>query len=129
MHWGIDQLVVRLRGMFAFGIWDENKRTLFLVRDRLGVKPLVFCDRDGEIAFASTVGALGAGGFRGPDRFRRGPAILEFGNVAGDQCIFEQLIEIAARNHSGVARRRGPSAHVLDSAGLADRRCVADFFR
>jgi len=94
LHWGIDALVVRLRGMFAFGIWDESKRTLFLVRDRLGVKPLVFWARDGEIAFASTVGALGACGFRGPVDPAAVLQFLEYGNVAGDQCIFEQLSKL-----------------------------------
>lgn len=89
LHWGIDQLVVRLRGMYAFAIWDETKRTLFLVRDRLGVKPLVYCARNREMAFASTVGALGAGGFRGPVDPAAVLQFLEYGNVAGDQCIFE----------------------------------------
>ena len=93
-HWGIDDLVVRLRGMFAFAIWDETKRTLFLVRDRLGVKPLVYCARDGELAFASTVGALEAGGFRGPIDPGSVLQFLEYGNVAGDQCIFEQLSKL-----------------------------------
>ncbi|HSK63641.1 MAG TPA: hypothetical protein VK893_07365, partial [Pyrinomonadaceae bacterium] len=53
--WGLDALLTRLRGMFAFALWDDRKRTLFLVRDRLGVKPLVYSVQNGQIAFASTV--------------------------------------------------------------------------
>jgi len=90
-QWGIDELVVRSRGMFAFALWDESKRTLFLVRDRLGVKPLVYCARNGEIAFASTVGALGTGGFKGTIDPLAVLQFLEYGNVAGDQCIFEEV--------------------------------------
>jgi asparagine synthase (glutamine-hydrolysing) len=58
--WGIDDLVRRLRGMFAFGIWDNTLRRLILVRDRLGVKPLVYWTGDGTVAFASTIAALRA---------------------------------------------------------------------
>ena len=56
-HWGID-FVSRLRGMFAFAILDLRQRALYLVRDRLGLKPIVYAHRDDGFAFASTTRAL-----------------------------------------------------------------------
>ena len=50
--------VERLRGMFAFAIWDERKRTLLLARDRFGMKPLYVALTPGRIAFASELKAL-----------------------------------------------------------------------
>ena len=50
-EWGIDGLASRIRGMFAFGLWDDSARKLFLVRDRLGVKPLVFALRGKQTCF------------------------------------------------------------------------------
>jgi len=47
------QCVDRLRGMFAFAIWDVRKRKLLLARDRLGIKPLYYAERNGELLFAS----------------------------------------------------------------------------
>jgi asparagine synthase (glutamine-hydrolysing) len=87
--WGVDELSRRLRGMFAFAVWDNQRRLLSLVRDRLGVKPLVYTSNQGEFAFASTVGALKAGGFRGSVDKHAVAEYLEYGNVSGAHSIYE----------------------------------------
>ncbi len=48
----------KLRGMFAFAIWDGNANTLFLARDRVGIKPLYYSLSDSSIAFASEIKAI-----------------------------------------------------------------------
>jgi len=55
--WGVDCLK-HINGMFAFAIWDRTERTLFIARDRVGVKPLYYFDHDGQIGFGSRPGAL-----------------------------------------------------------------------
>lgn len=47
-----------LRGMFAFAVWNKRTRSLFLARDRIGEKPLVYYHRNGVFAFASDIKAL-----------------------------------------------------------------------
>ncbi len=51
-------LVQRLSGMFAFALWDERRRRLLMARDRVGKKPLFYCERGGSLAFASELAAL-----------------------------------------------------------------------
>ena len=53
-----ERLVDDLLGDFAFAIWDDRDGSLLLARDHLGVKPLYYCDYDGQFAFASTLPAL-----------------------------------------------------------------------
>lgn len=56
-EWGED-CVTLLRGMFAFAIWDLTTRTLFLGRDRLGIKPLFYSAAGGGFSFASEMKAI-----------------------------------------------------------------------
>ena len=55
--WGIDMLE-KLEGQFAFGIWDKLNRELLLVRDRLGIKPLYYYQNSSLIAFSSEIRPL-----------------------------------------------------------------------
>jgi asparagine synthase (glutamine-hydrolysing) len=56
-QWGVDCLG-RMAGMFAFALWDAPRRRLWLVRDRLGKKPLYYADTNGTFRFASELKAI-----------------------------------------------------------------------
>src|SRR5262245_16456305 len=57
-QWG-EHCVQRLRGMFAFALWDRNREVLFLARDRLGVKPLHYALLpDGQLLFGSEMKSI-----------------------------------------------------------------------
>jgi asparagine synthase (glutamine-hydrolysing) len=53
-----ERMLNSLRGMFAFAIWDERRRSLFAARDRIGIKPLYYTQVDGRFMFASEIKAL-----------------------------------------------------------------------
>lgn len=58
MRYGLEGCLSKLRGMFAFAVWDEETRTLSLARDRFGVKPLVYHQGVRGFLFASEIQAL-----------------------------------------------------------------------
>jgi asparagine synthase (glutamine-hydrolysing) len=99
-EWG-DDLVERLRGMFAFALWDRPRRRLLLGRDRLGIKPLYVYRDDEKLLFGSEVKALLAH----PQVPREiDPAAVEdylaFGMTCGARSIFRGVEKL-------------PPAHVL----------------
>lgn len=88
-QWGMEGLLARVKGMFSIAVWDRDKRTLWLARDRLGVKPLYFKIRDGKLAFASEPHGLYDDIDMGPDSLDRESLdyYLSFGYVPPDRAI------------------------------------------
>ena len=56
-QWGIE-CIIRFRGMFACAIYDSSSSQLYLIRDRVGIKPLYYCRQGDQFAFASELSAL-----------------------------------------------------------------------
>lgn len=96
-EWGLDRLVSKLRGMFAFALWDNRLSKLFLIRDRMGVKPLCYSVRDGRrLAFASTPSALRAGGFADQIDDQAVADYLEFGFIPDNRCVYRGVAKVPA---------------------------------
>jgi asparagine synthase (glutamine-hydrolysing) len=96
LHWGLDSLVQRLRGMFAIGLWDGAREALFLVRDRLGVKPLYYSVQGNQLGFASTARALRAAGLTGELDSQSVAEFLEFGYVTDGRAIYQGIAKVQA---------------------------------
>ncbi len=93
-QWGIECLA-RFRGMFAFALWDARVRQLWLVRDRIGIKPLYYSVHHGRVTFASEIKAL----LRDPDQPRgvdRGALFhyLSFLTTPGPETLFDGIRKV-----------------------------------
>jgi asparagine synthase (glutamine-hydrolysing) len=92
--------VKRFRGMFAFALWDQNKRTLFCARDRMGIKPLYYYWDGRLFAFASEIKAL----LQHPDISTKFadtllPEYLAFGYTSGEQTLFAGIKKLMPGHH------------------------------
>jgi len=86
----------KLNGMFAFAIWDEKSRELFLARDRVGVKPLYYCSSGGNFLFASETKAILRFGI---ERKLDPEALIDYLTltyVLGDKTFFKGVRQIPA---------------------------------
>jgi asparagine synthase (glutamine-hydrolysing) len=98
-EWG-ERCVERFNGQFAFAIWDAKQKTLFLARDRFGVKPLYYYVDRQRFLFASEIKAI-----RAIPSVKRGvslPALNEyftFQNVLSDLTLFEGVFLLPAGHH------------------------------
>jgi asparagine synthase (glutamine-hydrolysing) len=90
------ECVRHLRGMFAFALWDTEERTLFIARDRLGIKPLYYCHSGDTFLFGSEIKSLLAFPGVSADLNRAAlPEFLAFGYVAGTQTLFSRILKLA----------------------------------
>ena len=111
-QWGED-CVKRFRGMFAFALWDRNRETLFLARDRLAVKPLYYALLDdGTLLFGSELKSLlayqdGRGGLKREIDPLAVEEYFALGYVAEPRCIFRQARKLPP-GHTLCVRRGQP---------------------
>jgi asparagine synthase (glutamine-hydrolysing) len=91
-----ESCVEKLRGMFAFAIWDEREKVLFMARDRVGIKPLYYWLTDKSLIFGSEIKAILADAEVKPeilpqmvDRF------LTFYYVPGEETLFRNIHKLA----------------------------------
>jgi asparagine synthase (glutamine-hydrolysing) len=90
-QWG-DDCVERLRGMFAFAIWDGPRRRLLLARDRLGVKPLYWAKVGGRLVFGSEIKAVLASGLlRAEANEPALPELLGTRYLSGTETLFKGI--------------------------------------
>jgi asparagine synthase (glutamine-hydrolysing) len=95
------ECVHRLRGMFAFAIWDERDRTLVLARDRVGIKPLYYSSSDDTLVFGSELRALLQHPTVGRDIDPTAiDAYLSMLFVPGSQCIFRGVEKLPAGSYA-----------------------------
>jgi asparagine synthase (glutamine-hydrolysing) len=93
-------ILQRMRGMFALAIFDRTSGSLFLARDRMGIKPLYVALSPTSIAFASEVRALLASGCVEPRLSRVGVAsYLRWGSVADPHTLVEDVQSLAAGSY------------------------------
>ena len=103
--WGMERLLPRLRGMFAFALWDSRERKLFLARDRFGIKPL-YCARSRDLlVFASEILAIAASGLVEVEPSESSlAAFLALGSVPAPETALEGVVSIPAAHYLEISR-------------------------
>jgi asparagine synthase (glutamine-hydrolysing) len=81
----------KLRGMFAFALWDERERCIFLAVDRLGIKPLYFSFIDKNLIFASELNAIPKSIFNGEIDYQALSQYLTFGYIPPPYSIYRHV--------------------------------------
>src|SRR5262249_60586486 len=119
------EMVHRLRGMFAFAIWDEARRGVLLARDPYGIKPLYTANDGWTLRFASQVKALLAGRGVSRDPEPAGAVGFElFGSVPEPFTLYRDIPALPAGHTPWVdgARPRAPQPFLSPAAVLSPGR-------
>ena len=116
--WGLEQALTRFVGMFAFALWDRQTRTLYLVRDRLGVKPLYWCQHRGVVLFGSELKALMAHpAWQAEIDHEAAAAFVRYSYVPAPATIFRNVHKLPPGEHPrGEGRRDAAHRALLEAA-------------
>src|SRR5713101_551587 len=101
--------VQHLRGMFAFAIWDRNRKALFIARDRLGIKPLYYQLTPERLLFGSEVKVILAHGGIRPEFCRAAlPEFLAFGYLSGEETLYSGIRKLLPGHTMEIGLDGGP---------------------
>ena len=93
-EYGID-FISKLAGMFAIAIWDSRDQSLFLIRDRMGKKPLWYAHQgDGTLVFGSEVKAIKAAGVETTLRKEAITEVMQFGYVNAPRSAYNEIAQV-----------------------------------
>jgi asparagine synthase (glutamine-hydrolysing) len=135
LAWGVERAVTRFVGMFAIGLWDRQTRTLHLIRDRIGVKPLYWCSHRGVVLFGSELKALMAHpAWRAEIDIEAAAAFIRYSYVPTPATIFRDVHKLPPGTiltvRAGEAPRIAPYWQLRDVVGahhpFSDEREAAD---
>lgn len=95
-HWGVEATLQRLNGMFAFALWDDSDKSLFLARDRMGEKPLYYGNNGGVFLFGSELKSLCAHpGWKGNINRDALTLYMRHSNVPSPWCIYQGINKLS----------------------------------
>lgn len=137
-EWGLEGCLRRLRGMYAFAVYDTTTGILTLVRDPLGVKPLYYTHDRGRVTFASEIKVLAAmPGFKPVINDQALYHYLTFANAPAPQTFFEGVLKLEAGTYltcdkKGAIRQQrywNPSTFQPGSASHTEQEYVDELRR
>ena len=133
--WGVESTIKKSVGMFAIALWDRKERTLTLVRDRIGEKPLYYGWQNGSFLFGSELGAL-----RAHPEFRAEvdrdviAMYMRRGYIEAPYSIYERVFKLQPGTYLQLTARDRPgdiprARNILVFAGSSGTRSVTAFRR
>lgn len=106
LEWGLERLLAKLNGMYAFALWDARLQQLLIVRDRLGIKPLYYHFDGKAFSFASEIKSLLALGVSPEFNREALPAYLSLGYVPAPDTLFHGIRKLPVATAAAVKSAR-----------------------
>lgn len=109
IHEGIDRCLNTSKGMFSFAFYDSLEETLWLARDRMGIKPLYYCQSNGAYYWASEIKALAMTLGLKPDPIRTLFAANNMAEKSTEHTLFKGVKSLQPGSYLQIAREGGPT--------------------
>jgi asparagine synthase (glutamine-hydrolysing) len=124
-QWGFD-CQSRFNGMWAFALWDESRKQLFISRDRLGEKPLYYGVFEGSLLFGSEIKAILASGCRAEANIEVTQLYLSLGYVPAPYSYYKNIMKLKAGNFLVVKDGTIKEKQYWDIPVLHEREMLTD---